>query len=360
MYRVLCVDDEWNVLQYLPIAIDWGGLGVDEIRTASNGQEALRVLDEFCPDIVIADVEMPDMNGLEFCRRASEVRPELKMVILSAFDRFEYAKQAIGIGVEEYVLKPVDEEELERVMKKIVAHIEKSRKDNRDREQLAGRALEKEMKELTYCFTQNIKYKTELETSFPFLKKYHNFCIAVQDIRCTNGGLEELKECHHFNELFLTMERGIAGIFWEKDDRVSMYEQLLMLRKSAEAKGIHLRFYYARKREGEAFVQTIERCFCAMESAFYRKERDIEAEMGENGFLNLELQPPELKEAMNVLSEDGDISLLAETILREVECAFERRVQPRIICQMLLDVFITLKYILQNAGMRIRLKYSER
>lgn len=346
MYKVLCVDDEWNVLQYLPVAIDWEQLGVEEIRTASNGREALQVLDEFDPDIAIVDVEMPDMNGLEFCRRASEIRPELRMVILSAFDRFDYAKQAIGIGVEDYILKPIDEEELERVMKKIMANIEKSRKDSRDREQLTSRALEKELKELTNCFAQNTKYKTDLETSFQFLKKYQNFCIAVQDVRCAKDRIEEVEERPHSDELFLVMERGIIGIFWKKDDGASMYEQLQRFRKRAEAKGLDLRFYYTRKREEESLSQTIERCFGAMEAAFYRRDRDIEADAGEPYFLNLELQPPELKEAMNVLSEEGDISLLAETILGEVERAFERHVQPRAICQMVLDVFITLKIYL--------------
>lgn len=346
MYKVLCVDDEWNVLQYLQVAIEWEKLGIGEVRTASNGREALRVMDEFSPDIAIVDVEMPDMDGLEFGRRASMVNPDLKMVILSAFERFDYAKQAIGIGVEEYILKPVDEEELERVMKKLVDDIEKSRKDCQDRDELTSRVLEKELRELTRCFGQNIKYGTELEDFFQFLKEYQNFCIAVCDFRYTQDRIEEVRECLPFDGMIFSLEKGIIGIFWRKDDGISMYEQLQIFRKSAEEKGIYLRFYYTRKKKKESFTQAVIRCFYAMESAFYRKERDIEAGIEESQFLNSDLQPPELKEAMNLLSEDGDISFLKDEILKEVEDAFERNVRPQAICQMLLDVFITLKIYL--------------
>lgn len=304
------------------------------------------MLNEFQPDIAIVDVEMPDMNGLEFCRKASEISPKLKMVILSAFDRFDYAKQAIGIGVEDYILKPVDEEELEVVMRKVVADIEKSRKEREDREQLTLRTLEKELKELTRCFAQNKKYETELEVSFPFLREYHNFCIAVQDTWDEKDEMNEMEFGRHIDKIFLPMETGMIGVFWKKDDRTSMYEQLQILRKRIEKNGISLRFYYTRKRKNETFVQAIIRCFYTLESAFYRKERDIEAGVRETSFLNLELQPPDLKEAMNLLSEDGEGSLLVEEIVGEVERAFERHAEPLAVCQMLLDVFITLKIYL--------------
>lgn len=346
MYKVLCVDDEWNVLQYLPVAIDWEEVGIHELRTASDGKEALRMLEKFQPDIAIVDVEMPGMNGLEFCRRASELKPELKMVILSAFDRFDYAKRAIGIGVEDYILKPVDEEELERVMKKVVADIEKSRKDSYSRDRLTQKALEKELKEIMRCFVQGTTYETELEKSFPILGKYHNFCIAVQDIGDVEEGIGEIKDNQHFGEMIVSLENGFAGIFWKKDSRISMYDQLQKFRRNMEEQGIHLRFYYARKRANESFEQVISRCLYAMESAFYRNEIDIEADTGKFSFSDLDLQLPEIKEAMNLLAEEGEITLLAEEILKEVENAFERQAEPLAICQMLLDVFIALKIYL--------------
>lgn len=346
MYKVLCVDDEWNVLQYLPLAIDWEMLDVREIRTALNGREALKVLSEFEPDIAIVDVEMPDINGLEFCRKASKICPKLKMVILSAFDRFDYAKQAIGIGVEDYILKPVDEEELETVMRKVIDDIEKRKKESEDREQLILRSLEKELRELTRCFVHNKEYEIDLENAFPFLREYDNFCIAVEDIQDKNGEICEIEFGRQADKILLPIENGIIGVFWKNNDKVPMNEQIWLLRKSMERDGVKLHFYYARKRKKEAFVQTIIRCFYAMESAFYKKERDIEAGIREISFLKVELQPPELKEAMNLLSETGETAVLVEEILREVEGAFDRQVEPLAICQMLLDVFITLKIYL--------------
>ena len=128
MYKILFADDEENVLRYLPIAIDWETLGIGEMRTASDGKDALTQAKEFQPDIALVDVEMPGMDGLEFCRRVLKILPKLKLVIVSAFDRFDYAKRAIEIGVVDYILKPVDEEELEKLISKIVNNLNKSKK----------------------------------------------------------------------------------------------------------------------------------------------------------------------------------------------------------------------------------------
>lgn len=348
-YKILCIDDEVSIRRYLPVAIDWKAVGIGEMRTASNGKEALGILKEFHPDIAIVDVEMPDMNGLEFCKRASEIQPELKMVILSAFDRFDYAKRAIAIGVEDYILKPVDEDELEQVMKKVVADIEKNRKDSFEREQLTLKALEKEVKELAYCFVRNQKYEADLETTFPVLKGYHNFCLAVQESGEEKDGFEELKNEIPFDAVTVPLETGFLGIFWKKDDRISMIDQLLKLRKHAENKGIHLRFYYTRKKEQESFESAASRCFFAMQSAFYRKEQDIDAGREEFCFRKMELKPPELKEGMNLLEEEGDASLLRKDLKKEVLDAFENQEEPLAICQMLLDVFITLKIYLTKS-----------
>lgn len=346
MYKVLCVDDEPNILQYLPVAIDWENFGIRDIRTASGGKEALRILEEVKPDIAIVDVEMPDLNGLDFCRRAAAIKPDLKMVILSAFDRFDYAKRAIGIGVEEYILKPVDESELEQAISKIVSDIEKDRREGRDREQLVIKALEKEVNEMMHCFVQDKKYESDLEYSFPFLKEYHNFCIAVRKVGEQGEYAGEMKNILYSDEIVLSLESGFLGIFWKKDDRVSMREELNRFREKAQARGIHLRFFYGRKKLGESFEQVVRGCFYAMEFAFYSSEKDIEASMGENRFLKTELKAPELKEALNLLSEEGDITQLAEDILGEVQAAFDRQAEPLAVCRMVLDIFITLKIYL--------------
>lgn len=112
MYKILFVDDEVNVLEYLPLAIRWEELGIMQIFTASDAKRALHIVKKERPDIAVVDVEMPGKNGLDFCREAQEIHASMILVILSAFDRFDYAKKAISMGVNDYLLKPVDEREL--------------------------------------------------------------------------------------------------------------------------------------------------------------------------------------------------------------------------------------------------------
>ena len=112
MLKLLIVDDEQFPRQCLAEKIPWQNYGVEVIATAGDGQEALeRVLDQ-APDVVVTDIRMPRMDGIQFLVQLKARWPEIEAIIISGYEEFAYAKRAIALGVKSYILKPVDPAEL--------------------------------------------------------------------------------------------------------------------------------------------------------------------------------------------------------------------------------------------------------
>ena len=115
LYSVMLVDDEEEVIQIIMKKLDWASMGFQIVGYAHNGAEALELAEECQPDVVMTDIKMPYMDGLELSRRLKERYPSIRIIIFSGFDEFEYAKEAIRIEVEEYILKPIDAGELQEL-----------------------------------------------------------------------------------------------------------------------------------------------------------------------------------------------------------------------------------------------------
>lgn len=126
-YKVLLVDDEEEVMNVIERKVDWENLGFEVIGRAQNGVKALEVAEKTQPDVVITDIKMPYMDGLELARRLKEDNPSIRIMILTGFDEFEYAKEAVHLEVEEYVLKPVNSNELSDCMKRLKNNLDKER-----------------------------------------------------------------------------------------------------------------------------------------------------------------------------------------------------------------------------------------
>ena len=126
-YKVLLVDDEEEVMNVIEHKIDWESLGFEVIGKAQNGVKALEVAEKTQPDVVITDIKMPYMDGLELARRLKEDNPSVRIMILTGFDEFEYAKEAVHLEVEEYVLKPVNSNELSDCMMRLKQNLDKER-----------------------------------------------------------------------------------------------------------------------------------------------------------------------------------------------------------------------------------------
>ena len=119
--------------------IDWGAAGFSLVGEAGNGEEALELAEQLRPDVVLTDIKMPFMDGLELCRRLRQSLPAAKLVVFSGFDDFEYARQAMGAGVSEYILKPINAPELMEVLVKLRRQLDEQRMERRDMETLRRR-----------------------------------------------------------------------------------------------------------------------------------------------------------------------------------------------------------------------------
>ena len=96
-YTVLLVDDEEEVIQVIMKKINWEGLGFSVVGYANNGVKALEMVEEFQPDVVMTDIKMPYMDGLELSNHIKADYPATKILIFTGFDEFEYAKEAIHL-----------------------------------------------------------------------------------------------------------------------------------------------------------------------------------------------------------------------------------------------------------------------
>lgn len=125
MYRLLIVDDEYLVRMGLKETIDWPAFDIEIIGEATNGQQGFLLACELKPDIIISDVKMPLMNGVEFVRKLREAHFDGKIIILSGYRDFEYAKETFENGVSAYVLKPVDNQEIITVVQSTLETLKK-------------------------------------------------------------------------------------------------------------------------------------------------------------------------------------------------------------------------------------------
>ena len=126
IYTVVVADDEDELREAVCTMIPWEALGFHLVGNASNGLDALELVERLEPDLLLTDIRMPFISGIELARQVREIRPAMHIAFLSGFDDFEYAKQAIKIGVAEYLLKPVSSavllEHLSEIAEKVREH----------------------------------------------------------------------------------------------------------------------------------------------------------------------------------------------------------------------------------------------
>ena len=119
MYKLLIVDDEKIEREGMAELIPWGSYGIELAGTAWNGQDGYEQVLKVHPDIVMTDIKMPVMDGLELIRRLKEEFPDIEVIVLSGYGEYEYTSQAMELGIKYYILKPCDEERMLPVIEKV-------------------------------------------------------------------------------------------------------------------------------------------------------------------------------------------------------------------------------------------------
>lgn len=125
MYKTLIVEDEALERQVLRYLLEESDLPVTVVGEASNGKEAVILADTLRPDIVLMDIKMPVMDGLQVTQEIKEKKPDTEVIIITAYGKFSYSQKAIKCHVADYLLKPVQPDELIGTLKKVIARLEK-------------------------------------------------------------------------------------------------------------------------------------------------------------------------------------------------------------------------------------------
>jgi two-component system, response regulator YesN len=135
-YKVFFVEDEIVTREGIRDNVDWKANGFEFCGEATDGEMALPLLRTTQPDVLITDIKMPFMDGLQLCKIVRERMPWIKIIILSGHDEFEYAQAAISLGVTDYLLKPVTVKKLHHVLQKLAAQLDQERREQENLKKL--------------------------------------------------------------------------------------------------------------------------------------------------------------------------------------------------------------------------------
>ena len=228
MIKVFLVEDEYAIREGIKKSVDWESDGFELVGEAGDGEVAFPKIMKTKPDILITDIRMPFMDGLELSGLVKKELPNIKIVVLSGFDDFNYAKKAISIGVEEYILKPVSGESLMTELKRIAEDIKVQRQEEevrtryiKDREEI--RILEQQKflhdvigGKLSVQESVNLGKKLEIEITAAF------YSAVLMQVFPKSGGTVELDEYSAVKEEIYIK---IKDMFSDVGD-VYLYEQV--------------------------------------------------------------------------------------------------------------------------------------
>ncbi|KIL38341.1 hypothetical protein SD70_27100 [Gordoniibacillus kamchatkensis] len=235
MFKLLIAEDVKIVRETLIRSINWNGLGVDLLGAAENGQEALAWLDREEPDLLLTDIGMPGMNGLELIEAVKARKPDVRCIILSGLNEFEHARQAIKLQVLDYVQKPINPAEIEEVVSRAVEGLRKEREERRGlaaAEQAAKELLPHLSEVLSPAqWSGSLKKKKLVEQAIRYVKdEYARRDLTLSDVAASVGLSDK-----YLNVLFkevtgLTINHWIIRLRMEeagrllKDPAIKIYE----------------------------------------------------------------------------------------------------------------------------------------
>ena len=128
MYSIMIVEDEYLVRQGIASLVNYEQFGMQVIAQAENGREAWQKFQENPADILLTDINMPQMNGLELAKLVRDQAPKCHIVFLTGYDDFDYARTAIKLGADDYLLKPFSKDDVEEMLAKLQTKLDKERK----------------------------------------------------------------------------------------------------------------------------------------------------------------------------------------------------------------------------------------
>ena len=220
MNRVVVVEDETMARKGIILTIDWSALGCVIVGEAANGEEGAALVERLSPDIVVTDVKMPRMDGVEMIAKLRENGCQAKFIILTAYSDFKYAQSALRLGVSDYLLKPLKDGELEAA----VRHIQGQEEARETKE-----AEEQDMPVIRLSSVKNTKNKYVEQAGQQIREHYQediNISTVAGELEISEGYLSRVfkKETDYTFTSYLTLYRMKKAMTLLKDCRVKVYE----------------------------------------------------------------------------------------------------------------------------------------
>lgn len=253
-YKVFFVEDEIVTREGIRDNVDWQADGFELCGEASDGETALPFLQKIKPDLLITDIKMPFMDGLQLCKVVQERMPWMKVIILSGHDEFEYAQEAIKLGVTEYLLKPVTVQDMHNVLKKVALQIDQERMEqenlqNLEKQVAANRAVLRE-KFLLNLLVGAISPAEAVEQSesldLGLVARYYLVVVIKIEMHDPTQQLR-YDECQHIREIVSGLVQSNPDVFLVNKD----LEELVLIMKGEAPEYL--------QEEKNFFLEKIER-----------------------------------------------------------------------------------------------------
>jgi len=216
MLKLLIVEDEKITRESLETLIPWNELGIGEIKSAKNGQEALETVKNYIPDILLCDVRMPRMDGIEFSKRLKNIFPKCKIVFISGYAEKEYLLSAIRLNAIDYIEKPLNIEKIKSTMKKVVEIIEFERKEEEEKERLKEHYNES----IYYAATQLVQQLLKDHIDYSVFQKYAAEDFLTSTLNVIVGFVDWKAEEVHLDKWY---QKKYITKFWVK----TLHQELL-------------------------------------------------------------------------------------------------------------------------------------
>ena len=189
MYKIALIDDEAVVRDGMKDLIPWEELGLELIGTAEDGEKGLLLIQEMLPDIVLLDINMPRLNGLDLAHILTKNYPLIKIILISGYDEFHYARQALRMGVQDYILKPVTKSEMVNLLYAIVGKLDEEREQIRKEadvlnkiEQSIPLIQQKLLEELVFTeIESSMIAKKCIKANIPYNKAFYGIFLIDAD-----------------------------------------------------------------------------------------------------------------------------------------------------------------------------------
>lgn len=212
MYKLLIVEDEIWEREGLASFVDWHAMDIEIVGTAADGIQGMQMVKELLPDIVMTDIRMPLMDGLALAKEVKSFLPGCKIIIITGYDDFQYAKEALHIGVSDFLLKPIEKNELINAINKITDNLRQERHQEEYVRKLRSRLSERTYKErerfllnvLAGYSKDNRQLSSDKGLMFPFGSQKTVAAVIRFDGFAGGSGLSGNENQDHF------------GMFYEK------------------------------------------------------------------------------------------------------------------------------------------------